>query len=51
MSCKEKEKSGPGSPPEATLFEKAQTGCQESVNLLLGRYERLVHSRGCGAQS
>lgn len=43
MSNKEKEKSGPGSPPEATLFEKAQTGCQESVDLLLRRYERLVH--------
>lgn len=28
---------------EATLIKQAQAGCQESVNLLLLRYERLVH--------
>lgn len=28
---------------EATLMEQAQAGCQESLNLLLLRYERLVH--------
>jgi RNA polymerase sigma factor (sigma-70 family) len=42
MSIKEA-KSGPVSPPESTLFEQAQAGCQESVGLLLTRYERLVH--------
>ncbi len=27
---------------EATLFEQAQAGCSESVNVLMGRHERLV---------
>jgi len=43
MSYEGREKSGPGSPPEATLFEEAQAGSQASVNLLLMRHERLVH--------
>jgi RNA polymerase sporulation-specific sigma factor len=43
MSYEEREKSGPGGHPEATLFEEAQAGNQESVNLLLMRHERLVH--------
>jgi RNA polymerase sigma factor (sigma-70 family) len=43
MFYEEREKSGPGSLPEATLFEQAQAGCEESVNQLLMRHERLVH--------
>jgi RNA polymerase sigma factor (sigma-70 family) len=43
MLYQDKEKSDPGSPPEATLFRQAQAGEQESVDLLLRRYERLVH--------
>ncbi len=43
MFDEEREKSGPGGHPEATLFEQAQAGHQESVNLLLMRHERLVH--------
>ncbi|HEX9595885.1 MAG TPA: sigma-70 family RNA polymerase sigma factor [Anaerolineales bacterium] len=43
MPYEERKKSGPGGPPEATLFEQAQAGNQESVNLLLMRHERLVH--------
>lgn len=43
MFYEEREKSGLGTLPEATLFEEAQAGNQESVNLLLMRHERLVH--------
>jgi RNA polymerase sporulation-specific sigma factor len=43
MFYEEREKSGPVVPPEATLFEQAQAGSRESVNLLLMRHERLVH--------
>lgn len=43
----ETRKSGPGSPPEATLFEKAQTGCQASRTYMQlcftsGRLSRLI---------
>jgi RNA polymerase sigma factor (sigma-70 family) len=37
------EESGPGDIPEATLFEQAQAGCQDSLNALMARHERLVH--------
>ena len=37
------EESGFGEQTEATLIEKAQAGCQESVNLLLLRHEGLIH--------
>jgi RNA polymerase sigma factor (sigma-70 family) len=43
MFYEEREKSGPGALPEATLFEEAQAGSRESVDLLLMRHERLVH--------
>jgi len=37
------EESGLGEIPEATLFEQAQAGCQDSLNALMARHERLVH--------
>ena len=39
---KTKEKSGLGMHPEARLFEQAQGGCLESLDLLLKRHEPLV---------
>ena len=35
-------KSGLGLPPEARLFEQAQGGCQDSLDLLMARHEGLV---------
>lgn len=37
------QESGFGEQTEATLIKQAQAGCQESLNLLLLRHERLVH--------
>jgi len=37
-----KKKSGLGLPPEARLFEQAQGGCKESLELLMIRHEPLV---------
>ena len=42
MKNKKKGASGLGSHPEARLFEQAQGGCQDSLNLLLVRHEPLV---------
>lgn len=39
----DEQESGPGSVPEATLFEQAQAGCQDSLNTLMARHEGLVH--------
>ena len=36
-------KCGLGQPPEARLYEQAQGGCQDSLDLLMARHERLVH--------
>jgi RNA polymerase sigma factor (sigma-70 family) len=35
---------GPGPTPEATLFQQAQAGCRDSLNLLMARHEGLVHA-------
>ncbi len=42
MKSEQKEKSGLGLPPEARLFEQAQAGCRESLDLLMARHEPLV---------
>ena len=43
MCVQKKQEGGPSSSgTEATLFEQAQAGCSESVNVLMGRHERLV---------
>ena len=42
MKNKKKGESGLGAHPEARLFEQAQGGCQDSLNLLLVRHEPLV---------
>jgi len=42
MKNKKKGESGLGLRPEARLFEQAQSGCQDSLNLLLRRHEPLV---------
>lgn len=39
----QKEESGPGRDPGATLFTQAQAGCSESLNELIQRHEGLVH--------
>lgn len=39
----QKEGSGPGLDPEATLFAQAQAGCSESLNALMEQHEGLVH--------
>jgi len=43
MEKAEKRKSGLGRHPEARLFEQAQGGCKESLDLLLVRHELLVY--------
>jgi len=42
MKNEKKGKSGLGTPPEARLFEQAQNGCGESLELLMARHEPLV---------
>jgi len=42
MKTNEREKTGLGLLPEARLFEQAQGGCQDSLNLLMARHEPLV---------
>lgn len=42
MEKKKKGESGLGAQPEARLFEQAQEGCEDSLNLLLERHEPLV---------
>jgi len=42
MKTEGKKKSGLGKHPGARLFEQAQGGCQDSLNLLLARHEPLV---------
>jgi RNA polymerase sigma factor (sigma-70 family) len=42
MKNEQKEKSGLGRHPEARLFEQAQGGCRDSLDLLMARHEPLV---------
>jgi RNA polymerase sigma factor (sigma-70 family) len=42
MKKSEKEEKGLGQHPEARLYEQAQGGCQDSLNLLIMRHEPLV---------
>jgi RNA polymerase sigma factor (sigma-70 family) len=42
VKSEQKGKSGLGWPPEARLFEQAQNGCGESLELLMARHEPLV---------
>lgn len=42
MKNEQKRTSGLGQPPEARLFEQAQAGCRESLNLLMESQEPLV---------
>lgn len=42
MKTSQKGNPGFGAQPEASLFEQAQEGCQESLNLLMARNEPLV---------
>jgi len=42
MKTTGRKKSGLGLPPEARLFEQAQGGCQESLDLLMAKHEPLV---------
>jgi DNA-directed RNA polymerase specialized sigma subunit len=42
MKKESRKESGLGLPPEARLFEQAQGGCQDSLNLLQARHEPLV---------
>jgi RNA polymerase sigma factor (sigma-70 family) len=42
MKNEKKGKSGLGGHPEARLFEQAQRGCQDSLDLLMARHEPLV---------
>jgi hypothetical protein len=42
MKNDQKMKSGLGTPPEARLFEQAQNGCGDSLDLLTARHEPLV---------
>jgi RNA polymerase sigma factor (sigma-70 family) len=42
MKREARKESGLGLPPEARLFEQAQAGCKESLDLLMHRHEPLV---------
>jgi len=44
MQADTKEQGGRGKKSEATLFEQAQEGCRQSLNLLMTRHEGLVHA-------
>lgn len=39
-----KQQGGPGNNSETTLFERAQVGCRQSLNLLMTRHEGLIHA-------
>lgn len=47
MEQKEEERSGLGQGAQATLYEQAQAGCQESLNMLLAQHEGLVRLVVC----
>ncbi len=44
MQALTKQPGGPGKNTETTLFEQAQAGCRQSLNLLMSRHEGLVHA-------
>lgn len=44
MQAKKKEQGGPAANTETTLFERAQVGCRQSLNLLMSRHEGLIHA-------
>ena len=43
MQANRKQQGGPANEPEATLFQHAQIGCRQSLNLLMTRHEGLIH--------
>lgn len=44
MNHRDEATGGPGQPTEAALFQRAQAGCQDSLNRLMTRHEHLVHA-------
>ena len=44
MQAVTKQQGGPGKNSETTLFEQAQEGCRQSLNLLMSRHEGLAHA-------
>jgi RNA polymerase sigma factor (sigma-70 family) len=44
MQANRKQQGGPEVESEATLFEHAQAGCEQSLNLLISRHEGLIHA-------
>ncbi len=44
MQVVTKQQGGPGNNSETTLFERAQAGCRQSLNLLMTRHEGLIHA-------
>ena len=44
MQANRKQQGGPEVESEATLFERAQMGCRQSLNLLMSRHEGLIHA-------
>jgi RNA polymerase sigma factor (sigma-70 family) len=44
MQANRKQQGGPGRNSETTLFERAQMGCRQSLNLLMTRHEGLIHA-------
>jgi RNA polymerase sigma factor (sigma-70 family) len=44
MRALTKQQGGPGNNTETTLFEHAQAGCRQSLNLLMSRHEGLIHA-------
>ena len=44
MQTLTKQQGGPGNNSETTLFERAQVGCRQSLNLLMSRHEGLIHA-------
>ncbi len=44
MQANRKQQGGPANESEATLFQHAQMGCRQSLNLLMSRHEGLIHT-------
>ena len=44
MEADTKQQGGPGKESQTTLFEQAQAGCRQSLNLLMSRHEGLIHA-------
>jgi DNA-directed RNA polymerase specialized sigma subunit len=44
MQANRKQQGGPAIEPEATLFQHAQEGCRQNLNLLMSRHEGLIHA-------